>query len=221
MKRPSIILVIATSIDGRIALPEGGAADLGSNKDKALLNEALSKVDATIFGSGTLKAHKSTYLVKDYSNKGHIKKKFDQPISIVVGNYMKFSTDWSYFKQPIRRWLISSYNLNNDIRPKGFEKKIDFTNSWKETLFELKKNHGINKIALLGGAKLIHSFIHEDLIDEIKITIVPKIVGGQYTWISNKDKKIIPNSSKKWIIKLVKKLTTNEIFIHYQSEFGE
>ena len=48
-------------------MPAGGESHLGSNDDKQILNESLSKVDATIFGSGTLKAHKSTYLIKKKS----------------------------------------------------------------------------------------------------------------------------------------------------------
>ena len=65
MNRPNITLIIASSLDGRIALPEGGNKNLGSSEDRVVLNKALKNMDATIFGSGTLKAHKSTFLVKD------------------------------------------------------------------------------------------------------------------------------------------------------------
>ena len=64
MKKPEIILVIASSLDGRIAFPQGGESHLGSIHDRKLLNKSLTKVDATLFGSGTLKAHQSTYLIK-------------------------------------------------------------------------------------------------------------------------------------------------------------
>ena len=68
MNQTKITLIIASSIDGRIALPNGDATNFGSIEDKKLLSESLSKVDATIFGAGTLKAHKSTFLVKDENN---------------------------------------------------------------------------------------------------------------------------------------------------------
>ena len=38
-----------------------------------MLDENLSIVDATIFGLGTLKAHQSTYLVKNHCKNGEIK----------------------------------------------------------------------------------------------------------------------------------------------------
>ena len=71
-------------------------------------------------------------------------------------------------------------------------------------------------MALLGGAKLIYSFIKEDLIDEIKITICPKIIGGNLTWIPSNNSNEIYKLTNNWDIKQIKKLSTNEIFVHYK-----
>ena len=187
MKRPEIILVIASSLDGRIAFPQGGESHLGSEYDRELLNQSLTKVDATLFGSGTLKAHQSTFLIRKkhlFKNRQEIS--VNQPISIIVGNSKNFSKSWKYFNQPIRRWLISSDRNIKDSKV-NFDKTLFYENSWLHTLDILKKE-GIKSIALLGGAKLIESFFREDLIDEIKITICPKVIGGQYTWIPLKEK---------------------------------
>ena len=214
MNKPEIILIIATSLDGRIAFPQGGESHLGSEYDRKLLNNSLTKVDATLFGSGTLNAHKSTFLVK---KKNFLKNRqeisFNQPISIIAGNSKNFSASWSYFNQPIKRWLISS---DRDIKDSkvNFDKTFFYKNSWLNTLNILKKE-GIKRIALLGGAKLIGSFFKEDLIDELKITICPKVIGGQYAWIPFKEKNEILNTDNKWKIKKTKVLKTSEIFMHY------
>ena len=63
MSIPRVIIVIASSLDGRIAFPGGGESHLGSEEDKKMLNQNLSMIDATIFGLGTLIAHKSTCLL--------------------------------------------------------------------------------------------------------------------------------------------------------------
>ena len=214
MKRPEIILVIAISLDGRIALPQGGESHLGSKYDKKLLNKSLTNVDATLFGSGTLKAHQSTFLVKKrhfFKNKQEIA--VNQPISIIAGNSMNFSRSWSYFNQPIIRWLISSDRNIKDSKV-NFDKTFFYEKSWLHTLNILNKE-GIKRIALLGGAKLIESFFKEDLIDEIKITICPKVIGGQYTWIPFKEKNEFLNYKNGWKIKMIKVLKTSEIFMHY------
>ncbi len=209
MNKTRIILIIASSIDGRIAFPHGGKTDLGSLEDKKLLSESLSEVDATIFGSGTLKAHQSTFLVKQ--NGSHLSCK--QPVSIVTGDIRNFSSTWSYFKQPIKRWLINSKRskLKSNL---NFNREFLFRGSWKKTL-DLLNNEGIKSIALLGGTKLINSFMEENLIDEIKITIVPKIIGGKFSWIPSFSGDNLSNLNNHWVLKSVKELNTNEIFIHY------
>ena len=215
MKRPEIILIIASSLDGRIAFPQGGESHLGSEYDRKLLNKSLTKVDATLFGSGTLKAHQSTFLIrKKHFLKSRQKISVNQPISIIAGNSKNFSQSWSYFKQPIRKWLISSDRNIKDSKV-NFDKILFFENSWLQTLNILKKV-GIKRIALLGGAKLIESFFKEDLIDEIKITICPKLIGGQYTWIPFEEKNEIFNFDNRWKIKMTKVLKTSEVFIHYK-----
>ena len=214
MKRPEIILVIASSLDGRIAFPQGGESHLGSEYDKKLLNKSLTKVDATLFGSGTIKAHQSTFLIrKKQFLKNRKEISVNQPISIIAGNSENFSKSWRYFNQPIRRWLISSKRNIKDSKF-NFDKILFYEKSWLHTLNILKKE-GIKRIALLGGAKLIESFFKEDLIDEIKITICPKVIGGKYTWIPFKEKNEIFNFENKWKIKRTKVLKTSELFLHY------
>ena len=172
-----------------------------------------------MFGSGTLKAHQSTFLIrKNHFLKNRQEISANQPISVIAGNSENFSKNWRYFKQPIRRWLISSNRIIKDSKV-NFDKILFYENSWLHTLNILKKE-GIKKIALLGGAKLIESFFKEDLIDEIKITICPKLIGGQYTWIPFKEKNEIFNFENRWKIKMTKVLKTSEVFIHYTKKIN-
>jgi len=211
---PRVIIVIASSLDGRIAFPGGGESHLGSEEDTKMLNKNLSMVDATISGFGTLIAHQSTYLIKNLNDndEGNISK--SQPISIVTPNSKKFNSNWKYFNQPIRRWLISSNKIDNSSK-NDFEKQLLFEDSWEKTLISLKKQ-GINDLALLGGAKLINSFIKEDLITDIKITIIPRIIGDRYTWIPPERTNEIFNLKRLWEIKSIKNLMNNEIHVHYK-----
>ena len=211
---PRVIIVIASSLDGRIAFPGGGESHIGSDEDKKILNQNLSTVDATIFGLGTLIAHQSTYLVKNLTDKEELNISKSQPISIVALNSKKFNSNWKYFRQPIRRWLISSGKVDN-LSNNEFEKELFFQDSWKKTLILLKKQ-GINDLALLGGAKLINSFIKEDLITDIKITIITQIIGGKYTWIPPEKTNEIFNLKRLWEIKSIKNSMNNEIHIHYK-----
>ena len=214
MSIPRVTIVIASSLDGRIAFPGGGESHLGSKEDKKMLNQNLLMVDATIFGLGTLIAHQSTYLIKNLNDNEEVNISKSQPISIVASNSKKFNSNWKYFRQPIRRWLISSSKVDNSSNNE-FEKQLFFEDSWGKTLISLKKQ-GINDLALLGGAKLINAFIKEDLITDIKITIIPRIIGGRYTWIPPKQTNEIFNLKRLWEIKSIKNLMNNEIHFHYK-----
>ena len=214
MSIPRVIIVIASSLDGRIAFPGGGESHLGSDEDKKILNQKLSMVDATIFGLGTLIAHQSTYLIKNLNDNNEVNILKSQPISIVASNSKNFNSNWKYFRQPIRRWLISSSKVDNSSNY-DFDKQLFFEESWGKTLISLKKQ-GINNLALLGGAKLINSFIKEDLITDIKITLIPQIIGGKYTWIPPEQTTEIFNLKRLWEIKSIKNLMNNEIHIHYK-----
>ena len=214
MSIPRVTIVIASSLDGRISFPEGGETHLGSEDDRKMLNQNLSMVDATIFGLGTLKSHESTYLIKNRNENNEAKISKSQPISIVASNSKKFNSNWKYFRQPIRRWLISSSKVDNSSNNE-FEKELFFEDSWKKTLISLKKQ-GINDLALLGGAKLINSFIKENLITDLKITIIPQIIGGRYTWIPPEQTNAIFNLKRLWEIKSIKNLMNNEINVHYK-----
>tara|TARA_B100000902_G_scaffold173744_1_gene167623 strand:+ start:214 stop:864 length:651 start_codon:yes stop_codon:yes gene_type:complete len=211
---PRVSIFIASSLDGRIAFPNGGESHLGSKEDRKMLDQNLSLVDATIFGLGTLKAHQSTYLIKNHFGTNEEKISKSQPISIVASNSQTFNKNWQYFQQPIRRWLISTNKVDN-YSNNDFEKRLFFENSWEKTLITIKKQ-GIDHLALLGGAKLINSFIKEDLITDIKITIIPRIIGGKYTWIPPEKSNEIFNLKRLWEIKSIKNLMNNEIHIHYK-----
>ena len=63
MNRPELRLVLAVSLDGRLAPPEGGAAQLGGAGDRRALEEALVWADACLIGAQTLRLHGSTCLI--------------------------------------------------------------------------------------------------------------------------------------------------------------
>ena len=136
MSIPRVIIVIASSLDGRIAFPGGGESHLGNEEDKKMLNQNLSLVDATIFGLGTLIAHQSTYLIKNPNDNDEVNISKSQPISIVASNSKNFNSNWKYYSQPIRRWLISSSKVD-DSSNNDFEKQLFFKDSWGKTLISL------------------------------------------------------------------------------------
>tara|TARA_Y100001968_G_C19365969_1_gene722519 strand:- start:124 stop:684 length:561 start_codon:yes stop_codon:yes gene_type:complete len=165
-------------------------------------------------GGGTLRSHQNTCLIhrKELIKKRLSEGRSEQPISFIVSN-AKHSEDWAYFQQPIRRILISS-----QIKSKlfGYESVLSIKKNWEETLSELTQK-GITKLVLLGGSKLISSFLLDDVIDELQITYTPHIIGGECTWFPTNINNCHLNLNDKnyWIIKETKLIGNNEFLIRY------
>ena len=219
MKKKWVKLVIASSIDGRIACPEGGKTQLGQSGDRLVLEESLAWSDGILMGGQTLRDHQSICVIK---NKNLLKQRNskgmnDQPIALIASNQVDFQGNWLFFKQPIQKWLIQKQDKKNEkLLPNGFDKKINLKPTWRDSLDDLYQK-GIAKIVLLGGANLISAFLLENLIDELQITITPHLIGGDYCWVSSELRNLntIMNKRNNWILKESKKIGNNELLIRY------
>ena len=212
-------MVLAISLDGRIAPPMGGAANIGGVGDKKVLEKALAWADAALIGGGTIRAHRKTCLINNPTliQQRILEGKSKQPTMILVSNRKEFEKDWPFFNQEIERWLISSQtNCIKSYIPKYFSKHISQKTKWSKTLLTLSKL-GLSKLLILGGADLAQSLLSEDEIDELQLTISPKILGGKYTWVpSNSCKMPLEfTQDKYWELRKVTRLPESEIVIHY------
>ena len=219
MKKQWVKLVLASSIDGRIAYPEGGKTQLGKSGDRLVLEESLAWSDAILMGGQTLRDHKSVCIIKDKSLlKQRISEgKHEQPVALIASNQINFPVNWFFFKQPVQRWLLQKeINDNANQLPNGFHKRINLKLKWRDSLNDLNQE-GLSKIVLLGGANLISAFLIEDLINELQITITPHVLGGNYCWVSSKLNNLntIMNLNSNWVLKETKKLGNNELLIRY------
>ncbi|WP_320663453.1 RibD family protein [Prochlorococcus sp. MIT 1223] len=224
MKKIIARVVLATSIDGKIALPNGAKIDIGDEGDRKVLENSLAWADATLMGGETLRAHKSTCLIhrKELIDKRKSEGRSEQPICIVVSNKKNYSLDWHFFKQPIERWLIRSkvnFETSNNYC-KGYSRTIEFESNWSKTLEEIY-TFNIRKLVVLGGSKIVGSMLLEDQISELQITLTPKLIGGSFSWIPSSLNNLSMDLQKKnsWILKEAKKLEDNELLLHYHRNY--
>ena len=94
--------MLAVSLDGRLAPPSGGAAQLGGSADRRLLEEALAWSDAALIGAGTLRAHHSSCVIRDCDllNQRQVQGRSPQPAALVVSREAGFPLEWPFFQQP-------------------------------------------------------------------------------------------------------------------------
>ena len=166
-------------MDGRLAPPEGGPAQLGGEGDRRALEHALAWADACLIGAGTLRAHQCTCLIRNPQllEQRREEGRAAQPAAVVVTRSPNFSSTWRFFDQPLQRWLLAPEPVDE-----GFDRWFPLAPTWPERLKVLGAA-GIERLVLLGGAQLSADLLRADCVDAIQLTLVPQLLGGRFSWL--------------------------------------
>ena len=211
----SVRLVLAISLDGRLASPSGGAAQLGGSGDRRVLEEALTWSDAALIGAGTLRAHRCSCVIRDPDllQQRRLTGRPSQPAVLVVSRQGKFPLSWPFFQQPLERHLLS----DSGVSTPGFQNSFRLSSRWTETLKALS-SHGWSRLALLGGAVLSHSLLAQDAVDELQLTFSPRILGGSFNWLLQTQTPLPETlaSPEAWKLLDARSLGGDELLVHYR-----
>jgi 5-amino-6-(5-phosphoribosylamino)uracil reductase len=205
--------VLAISLDGRLAPAEGGAAQLGGEGDRRMLEEALTWADAVLVGAQTLRLHGSTCLIhapdllRQRSDMGMP----PQPIAVVWSLSGQLSTQLPFFEQPVERWLLLSASAANlPTTGTGFHTCLPFVD-WPASLARLGAL-GVRRVAVLGGARLAGSLVAAKALDELQLTLCPVLLGGSHGWLPPD---IGVDASIRWTLKKQESLQGGEQLLLY------
>ena len=207
-------LVLAVSLDGRLAPPSGGAAQLGGEGDRRVLEEALAWADLALVGAGTLRAHRCSCLIHrpELLQLRQSRGLAQQPPLVVVSRQatpMGFDPAWRLWGQPLELWWLSSAPLLAEP-PSGFARQLALE-SWPGVLARLKAE-GYQHLLLLGGAQLSGALLQADLVDELQLTVCPLLLGGEHSWL--------PAAARlqrnRWQLQEQRPLGGDELLLRYQ-----
>lgn len=179
IKRPYVILSAAMTIDGKIATISGDP-ELSDEKDWREVHKLRSQVDAIMVGKGTILKDNPKLHIKYFKHKGYYRIIIDSNLSIPIdSNVISYQPELYptiiCTTENVSMEKINEYESKNvKIIKSGTVERVDLTN-----LLSILSNMGISSILLEGGGTLNWSFINHDLIDEMRLTIAPWIVGGK------------------------------------------
>ena len=116
---PHLRLVLAVSLDGRLAPPEGGAAQIGGRGDRRVLEEALAWSDGALLGAETLRRHGSTCLIHapDLLERRIQRGLAPQPLALVASRSGRLPAGLPFFAQPVERWLLLQKTSGEEAPP--------------------------------------------------------------------------------------------------------
>ena len=212
--RPHITLSGAITLDGKLATRTGDSK-LSTKRDKIRVYKLRSKVDAIIIGKNTAKIDDPLLSIHNIKGKN--------PIRIILDSNGTIDTNSRIIKTCSKIPTIIA--VSKKAKPKNLEKlkkfpitvlvcgndKINIKN-----LLKILKQKKIKNVLLEGGGITNWTFVKENLVDDIIITVTPYLVGGN-TATTLVDgigfSKIVGSTRLK--LKNIRKVK-NEITLHYQ-----
>ena len=208
-------LVLAVSLDGRLAAPAGGAAQLAGAADRRALEECLAWADACLMGAGSLRAHGSSCLIHapDLLSQRAERGAPAQPPLLLVSRQCpppRLDPDWPFWRQPLQRWLVAPAS-QDQLPPAGFERLLPLQ-PWPQLLAELAHSQGLERLLLLGGAQLAGELLQADLVDELQLSLCPLLLGGTYPWLPL----VVVPKPQRWQLLEQRPLDRGELLLRYQ-----
>jgi 2,5-diamino-6-(ribosylamino)-4(3H)-pyrimidinone 5'-phosphate reductase len=169
----------AMTIDGKIATNRGDST-ISSKQDLRRLHRLRSSVDAIIIGISTVIVDNPRLTVR------LVKRCGTTPVRIIVDSTGRIPLDSKILKS------ASKINTIVAVTSKASDKRIDKIKSagamvivagtrtvdLKELFYILKKI-GFNKILVEGGGELNWSVLQLGIVNELMVTVAPRIVGGR------------------------------------------
>lgn len=160
-----IITNTAVSLDGKINTGEDRALSLGSGEDLRFMLELRDSVDAVLVGGRTFR-HWTGFALKRPKTLWRV----------VISRTLDFQIPENILSDPEVRLLF----ISPKSRPDGFPAEVATLNPVTPgaIVAELEKR-GVKTLLIEAGGDLIAQFLEAELVDEMHVTICPKLIGGK------------------------------------------
>jgi riboflavin-specific deaminase-like protein len=183
--RPHVAVNMAMSLDGKISTFRREHLTLGTGHDRRLMDELRARVDAVVVGSGTVKWDGFPVLVryKDLEDKRKSQGLPPHPINVTMSRGLDFPTTREFFQNPDTRKIVFTTAAAPDRRVKLFSRYAEIVvlpgkNLSPTRVLDHLHKRKIRKVLLEGGGELHFAFARADAVDDIYITVTPRLIGG-------------------------------------------
>lgn len=180
--RPYVVANFVSSADGKASF-EGRSGKLGGDADSALFQHLRTQVDAVLVGSGTLRAERYGRLVRDPELRALREAEGLQPdpVACVVTRSLQIPVDIPLFQEPEQRTLVFT-SSEDELDGAGPGVSVQRLRAEQLTmtgvLRVLREAHGARSLLCEGGPTVFGALLGEELVDELFLSLAPKIAGG-------------------------------------------
>lgn len=180
--RPYVIVNFVASADGHAAY-RGRSRWLSDDADRELFHSLREHVDAILVGTGTLRVERYGRLVRDPERRRRRAASglAPDPLACIFSRSGDIPTDIPLFDDPASRIVIFTA-ATLDISELGAQIEVVRLDPGELTLTtmmrRLRSDYDVRSLLCEGGPTLFSVLLEEDLVDELFLSLSPKLTGG-------------------------------------------
>lgn len=172
-ERPYLALNMVVTVDGRAAIG-GTAIGIGSDRDKRLMRELRAEADVVLHGAGTVRADPlSARVPADLVHQRTARGLSEQPLGAIITASGNLPAQHPYYQSATRIYITSERAVQ--ISSQNVE--VCRVRTVTEAIEDLGAR-GARRILCEGGPTLNAALFEARLVDELFVTVAPKLAGG-------------------------------------------
>jgi riboflavin-specific deaminase-like protein len=179
--RPFVAVNFAATVDGRATIG-GVSGPIGSRTDTAMLAGLRTRFDAVMIGAGTMRAERYGRLIASQEQRERRERLLlpHDPLMVIVSGRLDLPWDAPLFTDGSGRVLIFTASeaeppeIATSLRVVRHEGFVDLA----AALYHLRHERGIRALLCEGGPSLHAELEGGGMVDDLFLTIAPKLAGG-------------------------------------------
>jgi riboflavin-specific deaminase-like protein len=182
--RPYLILNMASTLDGRASIG-GRSGPIGNRADRELFHALRAGVDAVMAGAGTVRVERYGRIVPNAAIRERRVELglTEEPLACIVSARLSLPEDMPLLNEPAARVVIitpSAASLTGtsaqvEYVRAGNDGRLDL----RAAMRELSERFGVRTLLCEGGPHLNGELLQAGLVDELFLSLAPKLTGGE------------------------------------------
>ncbi len=179
--RPLAAMNFVATLDGRATI-EGRSGPIGSDADSAMLAGLRCRFDAVMIGAGTMRVERYRRLVsKDESRRRREAAGLGpEPLMVLISGRLDLPWDASLFTDGGRVLIFTASETDPPETAAELEVvRHEGAVNLREAMRHLRQELGIRALLSEGGPHIHEQMQADGLVDDLFLTIAPKLSGGE------------------------------------------
>ena len=177
--RPYLVLNMVSTLDGKATI-DWRTKGLSTELDRQLFHHLRTQADAVMVGAGTLRAERYGRMAKsaELGDKRERQGLARDPLAVVVSARLDLPADLPLLNEPEQRVVIAT---GSDAALPGLGEHVEYARVGDDLpllMARLREDHGVRSVLCEGGPTLNSYLLAAGLVDELFLTLNPKLAGG-------------------------------------------